>query len=94
MAFPTNEASSSNDCAAIDNIEKAANEISGEETHELLNAREDRYGGVEVDIENMDNDVLRFASSLKASLSQWARQVRPFFVPYMNSSLNVKEKKS
>ncbi|XP_057843836.2 nudix hydrolase 2 [Cryptomeria japonica] len=73
MAFPSKEDSSAND-NAINDVETVLNELRGEEIHQLLKAREDRYDGVEVDVENMHNDVRRFASSLKASLTHWARQ--------------------
>ncbi|GLJ57566.1 hypothetical protein SUGI_1342910, partial [Cryptomeria japonica] len=64
MAFPTNEVS-----ATTNDVETVLNEIC-----EVLKAHEDRYDGVIVDTENMQNDACRFAASLKASLSQWARQ--------------------
>ncbi|KAH9329952.1 hypothetical protein KI387_002060, partial [Taxus chinensis] len=61
MAFPSNEVSEA---------------IQTQEIPELLKFHEDRYDGVVVEIqnENENNDAARFASSLKASLSQWTRQ--------------------
>ncbi|KAH9330344.1 hypothetical protein KI387_002452, partial [Taxus chinensis] len=61
MAFPRKEVSEA---------------IQTQEIPELLKYHEDRYDGVVVEIQNdnENNDAARFASSLKASLSQWTRQ--------------------
>ncbi|GLJ35135.1 hypothetical protein SUGI_0707190 [Cryptomeria japonica] len=64
MAFPTNEVS-----ATTNDVDTVLYEIC-----EVLKAQEDRYDGVVVDIGNMQNDATRFAASLRASLSHWARQ--------------------
>ncbi|KAH9330346.1 hypothetical protein KI387_002454, partial [Taxus chinensis] len=72
MAFPSNEVSEA---------------IQTQEIPELLKYHEDRYDGVVVEIqnENENNDAARFASSLKASLSQWTRQEK--YGPYKDSGL-------
>ncbi|XP_057843833.2 nudix hydrolase 2-like isoform X1 [Cryptomeria japonica] len=73
MAIPTNDVSStSND--VINSVETILNESSVHERCEVLKVQEDRYDGVIVDLNNMQNDATRFATSLKASLSLWARQ--------------------
>ncbi|XP_057844993.2 nudix hydrolase 2-like [Cryptomeria japonica] len=73
MAVSASEGPSNNG-NAINDVETVLNDLSREEIHQLLKAREDRYDGVEVDVENMLNDVRRFPSSLKASLTHWPRQ--------------------
>ncbi|GLJ16405.1 hypothetical protein SUGI_0278330 [Cryptomeria japonica] len=47
---------------------------SGEHEPELLNAREDLYDGMIVELDNSPSDVARFVSSLKASLVEWEKK--------------------
>ncbi|GLJ35238.1 hypothetical protein SUGI_0709120 [Cryptomeria japonica] len=75
MAISTNDVSSTSD-DVINSVETVLNDSSAQEICEVLKAQEDRYDGVIVDVGNMQNDATRFATSLKASLFQWARQAK------------------